>query len=144
MEESREHSNLLDRKFLDNNSAFFFKTLRPRLSHYAVRADDACIQTQIDVFGKEHVGIMPGSLAPSGNFAATVYSESLPDRLPILAYLNEILSFYEGTMDPSSLSLLALSHDCGQLADRLQLLRRLWRKLYGTCFSLILSLATQG
>lgn len=60
-----------------------------------MRADDACIQAQIDVFGKDHVGIVQGSLAPSGNFAAVIYPESLPDRLPIVAYLNEWLSFYE-------------------------------------------------
>ena len=96
MEELREHSGVLDRKFWINNPNFCFKTLQPRLSHYAVRADDACIQTQIDVFGKGDVGAIQGSLAPTGNFAATIYAESLPDRLPILAYLNEILSFYEG------------------------------------------------
>ena len=95
-DQSSRHSVELDRKFWAANPDFFFNSLPPRLSKYAVRADDACIQAQIDVFGKDHVGILPGSLAPSGNFAAVIYAESLPDRLPIVAYLNELLSFYEG------------------------------------------------
>lgn len=93
---AERHSVELDRKFWENNPDYFFDTLAPRLSKYAERADDACIQAQIDVFTKDHVGAISGSLARSGNFAAAVYAESLPDRLPILAYLNEILSFYEG------------------------------------------------
>lgn len=89
-------SDVLDAKYWENQPYYFFKTLKPNLSHYAQRADDACLQAQIDVFGTMNIGTIAGSLAPPGNFASLVYSESLPDRLPILAYLNEILSFYEG------------------------------------------------
>ncbi|KND87313.1 Fusicoccadiene synthase [Tolypocladium ophioglossoides CBS 100239] len=93
--DSRANSVVLDRKAWEGNPKYFFKTIPPRISKYAERADDACIQTQIDVFGKDNVGIIQGSLASAANFASTIYSESLPERLPILAYLNEILSFYE-------------------------------------------------
>lgn len=94
--DARPHSVVLDRKVWEGNPQYFFKTIPPRISKYAQRADDACIQTQIDVFGKDNVGIITGSLASSGNFAALIYAESLPDRVAVLAYLNEILSFYEG------------------------------------------------
>ncbi|KAL5610624.1 hypothetical protein FOBRF1_006741 [Fusarium oxysporum] len=95
MMESQNTSALLDRKHWEGNPKYFFKTIPPRVSKHAQRADDACIQTQIDVFGRDNVGIIQGSLASAANFAAVIYAESLPDRLPILAYLNEVLSFYE-------------------------------------------------
>jgi hypothetical protein len=94
--ESQNRSILLDRKHWERNPQYFFKTIPPRVSKYAQRADDACIQTQIDVWGRENIGIIQGSLAKAANFAAVIYAESLPDRLPVLAYLNEVLSFYEG------------------------------------------------
>ncbi|KAI8649475.1 hypothetical protein LRP88_00028 [Fusarium phalaenopsidis] len=92
---SQSTSVILDRKYWEGNPKYFFRTISPRVSTHAQRADDACIQTQIDVFGRDNVGIIQGSLASAANFAATIYAESLPDRLPILAYLNEVLSFYE-------------------------------------------------
>jgi len=93
--ESQNASILLDQKYWQGNPQYLFKTIPPRVSKYAQRADDACIQTQIDVFNRDNIGIIQGSLASAANFAAVIYAESLPNRLPILAYLNEVLSFYE-------------------------------------------------
>ncbi|KAJ5160938.1 isoprenoid synthase domain-containing protein [Penicillium canariense] len=95
MEELRRHSVMLDRKLWENDPIYFFQVLPPHISKYAQRADDASIQAQIDVFGKDNVGAMPGALGPRGNFAAVTFAESFPDRVAMLAYLNEVLSFYE-------------------------------------------------
>jgi len=86
---------MLDRKLWENDPIYFFRVLSPYISKYAQRADDASIQAQIDVFGKNDVGAMPGALGPRGNFAAVTFAEAFPDRVAMLAYLNEILSFYE-------------------------------------------------
>ena len=90
--ESRPHSVVTDRKHWADNPDFFFATIPPRTSKYA----DASVQCQIDVFGKDNIGIIGGCLAPGGNFGALIYGESLPDRIVVLVYLTEILSFYEG------------------------------------------------
>ncbi|EIT78089.1 isoprenoid synthase domain-containing protein [Aspergillus flavus] len=95
MEGLRRHSVMLDCKLWKDDPIYFFKTLPPYISKYAQRADDASIQAQIDVFGKDDVGAMPGALGPRGNFAAVTFAESFPDRVAMLAYLNEVLSFYE-------------------------------------------------
>ena len=95
MEGLRRHSVMLDCKLWKDDPIYFFKTRPPYISKYAQRADDASIQAQIDVFGKDDVGAMPGALGPRGNFAAVTFAESFPDRVAMLAYLNEVLSFYE-------------------------------------------------
>jgi hypothetical protein len=94
--EFRPHSVVTDRRHWADNPDYFFASIPPRTSKYAVQADDASIQCQIDVFGKDHIGIIGGSLAPGGNFGALIYGESLPDRIAVLTYLTEMLSFYEG------------------------------------------------
>jgi len=86
---------MLDRKLWENDHLYFFRVLSPYISKWAQRADDASIQAQIDVFGKDNVGAMPGALGPRGNFAAVTFAEAFPDKVAMLAYLNEVLSFYE-------------------------------------------------
>lgn len=112
-------SEVLDPKHWQGQPHYFFKSLKPRVSRYAQRADDACLQAQVDTFGSNDVGAIAGSLAPTGNFASLIYAESSPDRLPILAYLNEMLSFYEGGSD--------LKRN-GLRTDRHQGLRIRWRR----------------
>jgi hypothetical protein len=94
--ESRPHFVMVDRKFWADNPDYFFASLSPWISRYAQRADDASIQNQIDIVGRDHIGKMPGCLACAGNFAAVNYADTLPDRIAILAYLTEIMSFYDG------------------------------------------------
>lgn len=86
---------MLDRTLWENDPIYFFKVIPPYISKYAQRADDASFQAQIDVFGKDNVGAMPGALGPRGNFASLTFAESFPDRVAMLAYTNEVLSFYE-------------------------------------------------
>ncbi|KAI9146799.1 Cytochrome P450 monooxygenase TRI4 [Paramyrothecium foliicola] len=95
LEESLVHSAEIPAEKWKSNAEYLFKTIAPRISHYERNADDACIQAQIDVFGKDHVGMITGSLASAGNFGAVVFAQSTPERLPIVAYLTEMLSFYD-------------------------------------------------
>jgi hypothetical protein len=91
------HSVEVEAEKWKGNPEYLFKSIAPRISKTAVAADDASIQAQIDVFGLSDVGMITGSLASAGNFAAVTFAESKPDRLPIVAYLTEMLSFYDGS-----------------------------------------------
>ena len=51
---------------------------------------------RLTFFDNDREGIISGSLAHSGDFVTTIYADSLPHKLPIVGYLDKILSFYEG------------------------------------------------
>jgi hypothetical protein len=90
-----EHSVPLDRSlWADNN--LYMMTIPPRINKYNERGDDAAIQLQIDMAGKNNVGIVDGGLTTVGNINSLVFPEGLPDRMAALSYVMETVFFWDG------------------------------------------------
>ncbi|KAJ5455794.1 uncharacterized protein N7458_004058 [Penicillium daleae] len=82
------HSEVLDRSLWADNPEYLL-TIPPRISKYNERSDDASIQLQIDVAGKENVGVVDGAITSVGSLAALMYPDCLPDRMAATSYVLE-------------------------------------------------------
>jgi hypothetical protein len=82
------HGKLLDRSLWEDNPEYLL-TIPPRVSLYNQRSDDASIQLQIDVAGKENIGIVDGGMTRVGNITALMYPDCLPDRMAAISYMME-------------------------------------------------------
>ena len=90
-----QHSVPLDRKYWADNPRYPC-TIPPRISKYSQVADDGMVQSQIDIFGKENIGIIDGSMCRIGSFTSTTYAEAPPDVVALLSYCNEIAILLDG------------------------------------------------
>lgn len=89
------HSEVLDRSLWADNPEYLLTT-PPRISKYNERSDDASIQLQIDVAGKENVGVVDGAITRVGNLTALAYPDCLPDRMAAASYVMETVFIWDG------------------------------------------------
>ncbi|KAJ5090177.1 hypothetical protein N7532_008861 [Penicillium argentinense] len=74
----------------------YFSHFKPRIHKNARIADDASIQCQIDLLGKEHIGTFAGCLNPvSGGCAALTFPFTSPKDLALAAYMSEAAAIYD-------------------------------------------------
>ncbi|KAK5997641.1 Bifunctional sesterterpene synthase astC-like protein [Cladobotryum mycophilum] len=63
---------------------------QPKISRFAYITDDASLQCQIDLVGKEYIGVIPANFGRrTGNCIALSYPHCLPERLATIAYAVE-------------------------------------------------------
>ncbi|KAJ6018568.1 hypothetical protein N7522_000635 [Penicillium canescens] len=66
----------------------YFSTFKPRIHKSSQLSADATIQCQIDLFGKDNIGMVMGNIDTfSGDWTALTYPFCCPDRLAMAAYM---------------------------------------------------------
>lgn len=79
-------SPVLARLYEQNDE--YFSRFQPKVHRDAQVCDDAALQLQIDLSGRERVGFMNGSMNPRvGNLCALIAPECQPEHLPLAAYV---------------------------------------------------------
>ncbi|KAL4917736.1 isoprenoid synthase domain-containing protein [Aspergillus aurantiobrunneus] len=68
----------------------YLSRFEPRISNYISTPQNACIECQIDLFGREAIGKVVGGMnAHVGDFTALCAPEALPDRIGLCSYFIE-------------------------------------------------------
>lgn len=94
--------NLSDRALLITPDQYaenpeYLSHLKPRIHKNAQTADDASIQCQIDLLGRQNLGTFTGSMNPiSGNSSALMFPYTLPENFALVAYMCEAAAVADG------------------------------------------------
>lgn len=79
------------------NNSDYFSRLKPKIHSNYQTANDACIQCQIDILGKEYLGKFPGTLNPvSGGVSALALPYTLPENFALVSYIIEAGTLGDG------------------------------------------------
>lgn len=75
----------------------WFSRLKPKIHQNSQIADDASVQCQIDLLGRENLGAFAGSLnTAAGGASALIFPYTLPKRLALVAYMSEAAIIGDG------------------------------------------------
>lgn len=83
----------------------YFSHFKPRISKNARIADDASVQCQIDLLGKDNIGKIVGCLNPvAGGAAALALPFTFPENIALVSYMIEAATVYDGWFSSTRVS----------------------------------------
>jgi hypothetical protein len=75
----------------------YFSFFQPRVHRNAQISDDASVQCQIDLVGKENMGKIIGNMnTHSGGWISVCHPYCLPERIALVSYVNEAAYVHDG------------------------------------------------
>lgn len=79
------------------NNVEYFSSFKPRIQREALLDNDATVQAQIDMLGKDNIGTSNGNInLHTGSWTSLSVPYTRPERVALVAYLAEVAFIHDG------------------------------------------------